>query len=223
MGTKLTWQDINESENHFKMSKLTVEILKDLAKQGKVPLVVVEDSTFNSTTSKNIYFLGYAVIGDVNFHLNTKVILYEDKTLHFSSIVTLQNIFEEAYQGFHLEIETLTDNQCIFIIRKNDIESLKISDDYKLVTEKMLEVKEIRKLTEEALDIQKESATRINNLFKKLEDIKEYSKQLQLKEENEKKVSEQLNNINSDIKELEIRLKKDIPELDKRLDINNFR
>ena len=52
MGTKLTWQDINESESNFKMKKLTVEILKDLAKQGKVPLVVVEDSTFNSTTSK---------------------------------------------------------------------------------------------------------------------------------------------------------------------------
>ena len=48
-------------------------------------------------------------------------------------------------------------------------------------------------------------------------------KNLQLKEENEKKVSEQLDNINSDIKELEIRLKKDIPELDKSLDINNFR
>lgn len=132
-------------------------------------------------------------------------------------------MFEEAYQGFHLEIEALTNDQCIFIIRKNDIESLKISDDYKLITEKMSEVTEVRKLTEEALDIQKESATRINDLFKKLEDIKEYSKQLQLKEENEKKVSEQLDNINSDIQELEIRLKKDIPELDKDLDINNFR
>lgn len=203
--------------------KLTVEILKNLAKQGKVPLVVVEDSTFNSTTSKNTYFLGYAVIGDVNFHLNAKIVLYEDKTLHFSSILTLQNIFEEAYQGFHLEIETLTDNQCIFIIRKNDFESLKISDDYKLATEKMSEVREVRKLVEDARDIQQESATRINDLFKKLEDVKEYSKQLQLKEENAKKVLEQLDNINSDIKELEIRLKKDIPELDKGLDINNFR
>ena len=205
------------------MSKLTVEILKDLAKQGKVPLVVVEDSTFNSTTSKNTYFLGYAIIGDVNFHLNAKIVLYEDKTLHFSSIVTLQNIFEEAYQGFHLEIETLTDNQCIFIIRKNDFESLEISDDYRLATEKMAEVREIHKLVAETKEIQKESASRINNLFKKLEDVREYSKQLQLREENEKKVSEQLENINFDIQELEIRLKKDIPELDKNLDINNFR
>ena len=87
----------------------------------------------------------------------------------------------------------------------------------------MSEVKEIRKLTEEVLDIQKESATRINDLFKKLAEVKEYADKLQLKEENEKKVSEQLDNINSDIKELEIRLKKDIPELDKSLDINNFR
>ena len=97
------------------------------------------------------------------------------------------------------------------------------SDDYKLVTEKMEEIKEVRKLTEEALDIQKKSLTYINDLYNKLVDAMEYAKQLQLKEENEKKVSEQLDNINSDIKELEIRLKKDIPELDKSLDINNFK
>lgn len=60
-------------------------------------------------------------------------------------------------------------------------------------------------------------------MYNKLVDVREYTKQLQLKEENEKKVSEQLDSINSDIKELEIRLKKDIPELDKSLDINNFR
>lgn len=53
--------------------------------------------------------------------------------------------------------------------------------------------------------------------------MREYTNKLQLKEESEKKVLEQLDSINSDIKELEIRLKKDIPELDKSLDINNFR
>lgn len=88
---------------------------------------------------------------------------------------------------------------CTFVIKKNDIDSLKISEDYILATEKMAEVKEIRKLTEEALDVQKESATRINDLFKKLSEVKEYADKLQLKEENEKKVSEQLDNINSDI------------------------
>ena len=205
------------------MSKLTVKILKDFAKQGKVPCVVVEGSTYDSTTSKNTYFLEYSKIGNVSFHLNAKIILYEDKTLHFSSIVALQNIFEEAYQGFHLEIETLTNNQCIFIIRKNDVGSLEVSDDYKLAIEKMAEVGEVRSLVEEARNIQKEPAVRINDLFKKLAEVREYADKLQLKEENEKKVSEQLDNINSDIKELEIRLKKDIPELDKSLDINNFR
>ena len=135
----------------------------------------------------------------------------------------LQNMFEEAYQGFHLEIYELVQGMCTFVIRKNDVESLTISDDYKLVTEKMEEIKEVHKLTEEALGIQKKSLTYINDLYNKLVDAREYAKQLQLKEENEKKVSEQLDSINSDIKELEIRLKKDIPELDKSLDINNFR
>ena len=109
------------------------------------------------------------------------------------------------------------------MIRENDVESLMISDDYKLVAEKMSEVRELRKSIEETKDIQEKSLTYINDLYNKLIDAREYAKQLQLKEENEKKVSEQLDNINSDIQELEIRLKKDIPELDKSLDINNFR
>ena len=219
MGTKLTRQDINESESGIKKVKLTVEVLKDLANQCKMPCVV-----FEFPGSNNKYVLEYDESKIINFHCGSNIILFNNEyNVHFATITELHNMFEEAYQGFHLEAENFKDDQWVFAVKKNDIESLKISDDYKLATEKMSEVKELRKLTEEALDIQKESATRINDLFKKLSEVKEYTDRLQLKEENEKKVSEQLNNINSDIKELEIRLKKDIPELDKRLDINNFR
>lgn len=200
------------------MSELTVEVLKDLAKQGKTFNIITEECV-----RLNEFYINYNENNIVRFHINSKIIMYCHSGIHFELMAKLQNMFEEAYQGFYLEIEELIQGQCTFIIKKNDIESLKISDNYKLTTEKMSKVKELRKLTEEALDIQKESAARINDLFKKLAEVKEYADKLQLKEENEKKVSEQLDNINSDIKELEIRLKKDIPELDKSLDINNFR
>lgn len=218
MGTKLTRRDINESESGFKMSELTVEVLKNLAKQGKTLNIITEECI-----RLNEFYINYNENNMVQFHINSKIILYNHSGIHFKIMAKVQNMFEEAYQGFHLEIETLTNNQCIFIIRKNDVESLKISDDYKLAIKKMAEVREVRKLIEETKDIQKESAVHINDLFKKLAEVKEYADKLQLKEENEKKVLEQLDNINSDIKELEIRLKKDIPELDKSLNINNFR
>lgn len=218
MGTKLTRQNINESENYFKMSKLTLEILKDLAKQGKMLNIITEECI-----RLNEFYINYNENNIIQFHINSRIILYNHSGIHFKIMAKVQNMFEEAYQGFHLEIETLTHDQCVFIIQKNDIDSLKISDDYKLVTEKMSEVREVRKLIEETRNIQKESAVRINDLFKKIVEVKEYADKLRLKEENEKKVSEQLDSINSDIQELEIRLKKDIPELDKRLDINNFR
>lgn len=218
MGTEFARQDVNESESDFKMSELTVEVLKDLAQQGKTLSIITEECV-----RLNEFYINYNENNVVQFHINSRIILYSSSGIHFKFIAKLQNMFEEAYQGFHLEIETLVQVQCAFIIRKNDIKSLEISEDYKLVTEKMKEVKELRGIIEETKNIQKESASRINDLFKKLEDIKEYSKQLQLKEENKKKVSEQLDSINSDIQELEIRLKKDIPELSKNLDINNFR
>ena len=197
--------------------KLTVEILKDLAKQGKTFNIVTEEKR------SNIFDVEYNESNIIQFHVNSKLILYGRDNMHFSLMAKLQNMFEEAYQGFHLEIYELVQGMCTFVIRKNDVESLTISDDYKLVTEKMEEIKEVHKLTEEALGIQKKSLTYINDLYNKLVDIREYAKNLQLKEENEKKVSEQLDSINSDIKELEIRVKKDIPELDKSLDINNSR
>lgn len=197
--------------------KLTVEILKDLAKQGKTFNIVTEEKR------SNIFDVEYNESNIIQFHVNSKLILYGRDNMHFSLMAKLQNMFEEAYQGFHLEIYELVQGMCTFVIRKNDVESLTISDDYKLVTEKMEEIKEVRKLIEETKDTQEKSLTYINDLYNKLVDAREYAKQLQLKEENEKKVSEQLDNINSDIKELEIRLKKDIPELDKSLDINNFR
>ena len=169
------------------MSKLTVEILKDLARQGKVPYVITEMSYSDEC------FLEYNEDYNINLHCNSKICLHNDDdkdVVHFWAVVKFQNMFEEVYQGFHLEVVE-DDDYCVFVIRKNDIESLKISEDYRLATEKMSEVKELRKLTKEALDIQKESASRINDLFKKLKDVQNYAKNLQLKEENEKKVSEQ--------------------------------
>ena len=35
------------------MKHLTVDILKDLAKQGKVPSVIVNNTEYNSSTNKN--------------------------------------------------------------------------------------------------------------------------------------------------------------------------
>lgn len=205
------------------MEQLTVDILKDLAKQGKVPSVIVEDTEYNSSTNKNEWFLRSEENKIVNFHCNSTILMCADKVLHVFFISKVQNMFEESYHGFHLDITTCTKTECILAIRKNDVESLAISEDYKLVTEKMEEIREVRKLIEETKDTQEKSLTYINDLYNKLVDAREYAKQLQLKEENEKKVSEQLDSINSDIKELEIRLKKDIPELSKNLDINNFR
>lgn len=205
------------------MEQLTVDILKDLAKQGKVPSVIVEDTEYNSSTNKNEWFLRSEENKIVNFHCNSTILMCADKVLHVFFISKVQNMFEESYHGFHLDIKTCTKTECILEIRKNDVESLMISEDWKLATEKMSEVREVRGIIEETKNVQEKSLTYINDLYNKLVDVREYAKQLQLKEENEKKVSEQLDSINSDIQELEIRLKKDIPELDKSLDINNFR
>lgn len=123
------------------MKHLTVDILKDLAKQGKVPSIVIEDNEFNSSIAKTNWFLRHDENKIVNFHYNSTILMWDEHALGLSFVSKLQNMFEEAYQGFHLAIESFTKTQCILVIKKNDIESLKISDDYKLATEKMEEIK----------------------------------------------------------------------------------
>lgn len=68
------------------------------------------------------------------------------------------------YSGYHLEFEKaddrgLCDNDreeyFTFIIKKSEKEDLSVSDDYKLATENMEEVKEIRNLVNEAKEVQK--------------------------------------------------------------------
>lgn len=130
--------------------EVTVKSLQRLALDGNMVGIVVE-----SYTGYGYMRLEYVEDDVIKFHVNSKIILLGNNGAPFTTITKLQNMFEKAYQGFHLEVESLIDNQCIFVVRKSDIESLKLSEDYKLVTEKMSEVKEIRKLTEEALDIQK--------------------------------------------------------------------
>lgn len=150
------------------MSKLTVEILKDLARQGKVPYVITEMSYSDEC------FLEYNEDYNINLHCNSKICLRNNNNkdvVHFWAVVKFQNMFEEVYQGFHLEVVE-DDDYCVFVIRKNDIESLKISKDYKLATEKMAEVREVRKLIEETKDIQKESAVRINTYLDNTQSFK---------------------------------------------------
>ena len=81
--------------------KLTVEILKDLAKQGKTFNIVTEEKR------SNIFDVEYNESNIIQFHVNSKLILYGRDNMHFSLMAKLQNMFEEAYQGFHLEIYEL--------------------------------------------------------------------------------------------------------------------
>ena len=53
--------------------------------------------------------------------------------------------------------------------------------------------------------------------------MRDYADELKLDQEHKEQYFQKIGELNSDIQELEIRLKKDIPELDKNLDINHFR
>ena len=108
--------------------------------------MIVEDTEYNSSTNKNDWFLRSEENKIVNFHCNSTILLCGDKVLHVFFISKVQNMFEESYQGFHLDIRACTKTECILKIRKNDVESLMISEDWKLATEKMGEIKEVHTL-----------------------------------------------------------------------------
>lgn len=97
------------------------------------------------------------------------------------------------------------------------------NDDYKLVTERMEEIKEIRNMVNEAKEVQKTSVERLNLLFRQVNELRKYGNDLKLDQEHQEKYKQRLNDFNNEVRGLELRLKKDIPELDKNLNINNFK
>lgn len=111
------------------MKHLTVDILKDLAKHGKIFNVVTEEE------ESRVFDIEYNDDNIIQFHVNSKLILYGYNNMHFGLMAKLQNMFEEAYQGFHLEIHELKQGMCTFVIRENNVESLTISD---IITDKAL-------------------------------------------------------------------------------------
>ena len=84
-------------------------------------------------------------------------------------------------------------------------------------------VEDIRTQVTELQNNQHEQVSRINQLAKKLHSLRDYADELKLDQEHKEQYFQKIGELNSDIQELEIRLKKDIPELEKNLDINNFK
>lgn len=203
---------------------ITIDSLKKLAKCGKVPTLVIFE-----TTPINGYTLRFNPTQCSNFHVGDKIVITNDGEVNrqISALSEIKNIFEKAYVGYHLVLDFISNSkneQVISLtITKTAIDYLTISDDYKLVTEKMEEVEKVRKLIEETKEVQKTSAERINSLFKKVEELKSYCDGLKLDQTHKEQFNSKLSEFNNNIQELETRLKKDIPELDKDLDINNFR
>lgn len=112
---------------------------------------------------------------------------------------------------------------CTCVVRKCKVDDLGVSSDYTLVRDKMDVVENIRRQVKELQEHQLEDVSRLNQLTKKLQGMRDYADELKLDQEHKEQYSQKIGELNSDIQELEIRLKKDIPELDKNLDINNFK
>lgn len=214
----------------YNFRTLTKNRLREMAKRGEIPINIMytdrEDNLFDF-----LCFEDHCV----EFHNGCRVILTRADSrskIPLPAIHSLINLFKGVYSGYHLEFEKaddrgLCDNDreeyFTFVIKKSEKEDLTISDDYKLVIEKMGEIKEIRSLVNEAKEMQKTSAERLNLLFRQVNELRKYGNDLKLDQERQEKYKQRLNDFNDEVRELELRLKKDIPELDKNLDINNYR
>ena len=209
---------------------LTKSRLKAMSVRGEIPINIMytdrEDNLFDF-----LCFEDHCV----EFHNGCRVILTRADSrskIPLPAIHSLINLFKGVYSGYHLEFEKaddrgLCDNDreeyFTFVIKKSEKEDLSVSDDYKLATEKVEEIKELRNLINEAKDMQKISAERLNILLKKTGELQKYGDSLKLDQERQEKYKQRLSDFNDEVRELEIRIKKDIPELDTSLDINNYK
>ena len=148
---------------------------------------------------------------------------------NMTALVDVQKKFETLFKGYFLEVcsdinPTIQDGVlCTCVVRKCKVDDLEVSSDYTLVRDKMNVVENIRRQVKELQEHQLEDVSRLNQLTKKLHSLRDYADELKLDQEHKEQYFQKIGELNSDIQELEIRLKKDIPELGKNLDINNFK
>lgn len=172
----------------------------------------------------------------INFHEGSRIVFVTEYVTpnsevaeNMTALVDVQKKFELLFKGYFLEVcsdinPSIQDGVlCTCIVRRCKVEDLAVSNDYVLVRDKMDIVENIRRQVKELQEHQLEDVSRLNQLTKKLQSMRDYADELKLDQEHKEQYFQKIGELNSDIQELEIRLKKDIPELDKNLDINNFK
>lgn len=206
---------------------------ESLAEKGKIPAVITihtscYDGEIQKTCNSNHF---------INFHEGARIVFIteyvnpnKEIAENMEALVDVQKKFETLFKGYFLEvcsdINPTVQNDgvlCTCVVRKCKVEDLAVSNDYILVRDKMDVIESIRTQVSELQNNQHEQVSRINQLAKKLHSLRDYADELKLDQEHKEQYFQKIGELNSDIQELEIRLKKDIPELDKNLDINNFK
>lgn len=205
--------------------------LELLAAKGKIPAIITINTDrygeIQKTCNSNHF---------INFHEGAKILFFTQFVMcdreveeNMTALVDIQKKFEVLFKGYFLEVcsDLNPDIQkgvlCTCVIRKCEVDDLEVSSDYELVRDKMDVVEDIRRQVKELQEHQIEDVSRLNQLSKKLHSMRDYADELKLDQEHKEQYFQKIGELNSDIQELEIRLKKDIPELDKNLDINNFK
>lgn len=204
---------------------------ESLAGKGQIPAVITINTDrygeINKTCNSNHF---------INFHEGARIVFITEYVRgnseifeNMTALVDVQRKFETLFKGYFLEVcsdinPTIQDGVlCTCVVRKCKVEDLAVSNDYTLVRDKMDIVENIRRQAKELQEHQLEDVGRLNQLTKKLQGMRDYADELKLDQEHKEQYFQKIGELNSDIQELETILKKDIPELDKNLDINNFK
>lgn len=202
-----------------------------LAGKGQIPAVITINTDRYGDVQKTCNSNHF-----INFHEGARIVFITEYVRgnseifeNMTALVDVQKKFETLFKGYFLEVcsdikPTIQDGVlCTCIVRRCKVEDLEVSSDYTLVRDKMDIVEDIRRQVKELQEHQLEDVGRLNQLTKKLQGMRDYVDELKLDQEHKEQYFQKIGELNSDIQELEIRLKKDIPELDKNLDINNYK
>ena len=204
---------------------------ESLAGKGQIPAVITINMDRYGDVQKTCNSNHF-----INFHEGARIVFITEYVRgnseifeNMTALVDVQKKFEVLFKGYFLEVcsdinPTIQDGVlCTCVVRKCKVEDLEVSNDYILVRDRMEIVEDIRTQVAELQNNQHEQVSRINQLAKKLQSLRDYADELKLDQEHKEQYFQKIGELNSDIQELEIRLKKDIPELNKNLDINNFK
>lgn len=199
---------------------LDINYLRKEKEKGVCPLVV-DYSHYNNIISHNHLEDKYC---EQKIFDGAKILIIAQ----LKDVIEFKMMLENVYTDFNFILDTIveqdwhvTECKATIVLKRKDLQEITESPEYKIATEKVEEVKRIKKEVEKQRSWIRNIEEKIERIVRDIQNVKDKADQLKLLDKEKQKLKQDLLNLNETLDELRSQLLKEGVVFD-NMDITKF-